>query len=73
MADTCQTFLARVLEASDDNLLVCNVRNGMEILAHVRGAGCFCVGDYVCIRFNGAMTMSIPPQITACRIRKIQC
>lgn len=70
---SCQAFTARVLQVMEDALLVRSCRTGQEILAHTGCAGCFSVGDCVRIRFNGVMTMSIPPQITARCIRKINC
>ena len=33
----------------------------------------FHVGDRVCIHYNGVMTRSIPPQITAACIERISC
>lgn len=73
MAQNCQTFLARVLQVMNGDLLVCSARTGQKILVHTCRACCFSVGDCVRIRFNGVMTMSIPPQITACCIRKANC
>lgn len=37
-------------------------------VVHTPDACRFRVGDLVCIEYSGAMTMSIPPQITATRI-----
>jgi hypothetical protein len=59
------------LQVTDGDLLVRSCRTGQEILAHTGCACRFSAGDCVRIRFNGVMTMSIPPQITACKVWKI--
>jgi hypothetical protein len=72
LAQNCQTFRAQVLQVTDGDLLVRSCRTGQEILVHTDCACRFSAGDCVRIRFNGVMTMSIPPQITALCIRKIE-
>ena len=56
---------ARVLESEQCRLLVCDVHTRQQVLVHADNACRFCPGDCVCIRFSGAMTNSIPPQISA--------
>ena len=62
------TLKAKVLRVCCCHLLVCDLCTHQEIHVHTPKAGCFRVGDHVCIEYSGAMTMSIPPQITADRI-----
>ena len=65
------TMIATVLEVRPDNLLVRDRRTSQEVLVHTSFARRFRPGDVVHILFSGAMTMSIPPQITAIRIFRI--
>lgn len=60
---------ARILRGGCCELLVCDLCNGREVLVHTDKACCFCPGQCVCIEYNGAMTMSIPPQISANCVR----
>ncbi len=53
-------------------LLVCDHETRQEVLVHSDQACHFCVGDQVCIHYNGVMTRSIPPQITALCIHKMR-
>ena len=62
------TIQATVLRVQPNNLLVFQHSTSQTILVHTPNACRFNVGDFVCIRFSGAMTMSIPPQITATNI-----
>lgn len=62
---TSTTITATVLQVCCCSLLVCDCCTCQQILVHTDDACCFRVGDCVCIEFSGAMTMSIPPQITA--------
>lgn len=64
-----QTMHARVLEANCCRLLVCDLDTDQEVVVHTSRGCRFRVGDHVCIQFSGAMTMSIPPQISAIEIR----
>ncbi len=65
------TMCATVLCAEHCHLCVCDHCTNQEVLVHAHNACCFCPGDHVCIEYSGAMTMSIPPQITATCITKI--
>lgn len=62
------TMQATVLRVMPHQLLVFHHDTAQTILVHTPDACRFGVGDFVCIRFSGAMTMSIPPQITAINI-----
>ena len=55
---------ATVLETNPDSLLVRD-SSGQEILVYTRNARQFTPGDFVRIIYNGAMTLSLPPQISA--------
>ena len=68
---TC--MCAVVLCMQNSSLLVCDCSTQQKVLVHTDQACCFSVGDYVCIHYNGAMTMSIPPQISAQCISRISC
>ena len=61
---------ARVLQIRDCDLLVCDCRSRQEVLVHTSNACQFQVGDQICIRYNGIMTMSLPPQISATDISR---
>ena len=67
------TLTARVLEVNCCDLLVCDCDNHQKVLVHTDNACRFCVGDIICIRYNGVMTMSIPPQISAKDISRGPC
>lgn len=64
------TMCAVILEISDMRLLVRDSKTDQEIAVNTRCNCNFRVGDRVIIVYNGAMTRSIPPQISAIRIRK---
>lgn len=64
---------ACVLEVDDCALLVKDLCTCQKLLVHTDDACCFCEGDRVCVRYGGIMTMSIPPQITACSVQKVSC
>jgi len=66
------TIDATVHKTYNDRLLVRDLSNNQEILVHFRNANRFSVGDFIRITFNGQMTRSIPPQITATSIQRIQ-
>lgn len=66
----CHTIIAKVLRVDSRDLLVCDCSTKQEVVVHTNQARCFSSGDCVCIHFSGAMTMSIPPQITATCIKK---
>ncbi len=65
------TICAVILEISDRRLLVRDSKTDQEIAVNIRCNCNFRVGDRVIIVYNGAMTRSIPPQISAIRIRKV--
>lgn len=64
---------ARVLRVCRDHLLVCDLDGCQEVLVHTPKACCFRVGETVCIEHSGAMTMSIPPQVSAICIDRVNC
>lgn len=59
------TMNARVLRVCCCELLVCDLCTCQEVVVHTDNACCFRPGQCVCIEYDGAMTMSIPPQIGA--------
>lgn len=65
------TMCATVLEVGNCQLLVRDHSTGQEVVVNTDMACRFCVGDRVCIEYNGIMTRSIPPQITAQCITKL--
>ena len=67
------TMCATVLNAENCELLVCDQSNCQEVVVHSPIACCFAKGDRVCIHYDGAMTASIPPQISASCICKMNC
>ncbi|MDD3346986.1 hypothetical protein [Oscillibacter sp.] len=68
---SCTTMCATVREVCPCHLLVCDHSTDQEVLVHTPEACCFSCGECVCIHFSGAMTMSIPPQITATCIHRV--
>ncbi len=64
---------AKVLCVQCSSLLVCDCSSQQKVLVHTDQAHCFSCGDYVRIEYSGAMTMSIPPQISAIRISRTCC
>lgn len=65
------TMKACVLRADCGELLVRDLSTSQEVRVHTDQACRFSAGQTVCIVYNGAMTMSLPPQIHAdsiCRI-----
>lgn len=62
---------ATVLRVQRNNLLVFDHQTRQRVVVHTRRAPQFRVGNMVCIRYNGVMTLSIPPQISAINIRTI--
>lgn len=63
---------ATVTRVRPGNLLVRDLSNNQEVLVHFRDSNRFSVGDNVRITFDGKMTLSIPPQITANSIQLIR-
>ena len=64
-------MIATVLSIRRGNLLVFNFSNRQQVQVNTNDAFRFCPGDLVRIRYNGAMTMSIPPQISATSIVRV--
>ena len=64
------TMTARVLEVRCDSLLVCDCSTCQQVQVNTAIACCYQVGDCLCIHYNGAMTNSIPPQISATCIHR---
>jgi len=64
------TMYATVRQVNSDSLLVYDHGTQQEVLVFTDNACCFRPCDRVCICYNGIMTRSIPPQITADRITK---
>jgi len=56
---------ASVTHVQRGNLLVHDLNTNQEVLVHFRDSDRFLAGDTVKITFDGKMTRSIPPQITA--------
>ncbi len=65
------TMNATVQTVENGQLLVCDMETNQDVVVHTSCAYRFCPGDRVCIEFNGAMTMSIPPQISATCIKRM--
>ncbi len=61
---------AEILEIGNKQLLVRDSKTDQEVAVNTRCNCNFRVGDKIIIFYNGAMTLSIPPQIGAIRIRK---
>ncbi|MCI8303015.1 MAG: hypothetical protein HFF52_00135 [Lawsonibacter sp.] len=60
------TMLATVVQAWDSQVLVTDNSNGQEVLVNTQNStGNLIAGDQVRILYNGIMTASIPPQISA--------
>ena len=63
------TMLATVLQAWDTQVLVQDNSNGEQVLVNTNYyTGNLTNGDQVRIQYDGAMTASIPPQISAMSI-----
>lgn len=62
-------MIATVLQANPRNLLVRNEENGQEVIVNYNNTDRFSYGDRIRITYNGAMTFSIPPQISATSIQ----
>lgn len=65
------TMYATVISTNPGSLLVRDFETGMEVLVFFRQANRFRSGDRIRITFSGAMTRSIPPQITATSIQRV--
>lgn len=60
-----ETLTATVLSVHEGYLMVFNDANGQQVHVNFEYAHHFCPGQQVTVRYNGVMTRSIPPQITA--------
>lgn len=67
------TMLAEVIRVECCRLVVCDECTKQEVVVNARNAACFCPGERICIHYSGVMAMSMPPQITACRIVRMPC
>ena len=65
------TMRAIIIEIQEGSLLVFDTCMPQQVVVHTSNASNFCLGDHVLIHYSGAMTMSIPPQISAMRITRI--
>ena len=60
------TMLATVVQAWGNQVLVRDTCNSQEVLVNTRySTGNLAAGDQVRIQYDGVMTASIPPQISA--------
>ena len=62
---------AVILTVSCDSLLVFDRRNRQRVHVYFSGACRFRPGELVCIRYNGVMTRSVPPQISAASVTRL--
>ena len=60
-----------VLRVNARSMLVRDLNNGQQVLVNFGNARSFRVGDTVRIAYNGAMTFSVPPQITATSVTRM--
>ena len=67
------TLLATVISVQSGSLLVCSRCDRQQILVQTADACSFSCGDCVCVVYNGVMTASIPPQISADSISRVSC
>lgn len=65
------TMQGVVIESHRDHLLVRDCNKQQRVIVHTLHARQFRPGDRVWILYSGAMTMSIPPQITARKIVRL--
>lgn len=63
------TMRAQVLEVFCDALLVCDLSTCQQVRVNTPDACCYQVGQCLCITYNGVMTTSLPPQISATSIQ----
>ena len=65
------TMQATVLAVQQDHLMVLDHQTTQRVRVNTPIACRFRVGNFVCIQYSGAMTMSLPPQIFASSITVI--
>ena len=70
---TNAVMCATVCQACPSHLLVCDHATHQQVVVHTDQACCFPAGSNIRICYNGAMTASIPPQISAQSIQRISC
>lgn len=68
---TNTTMTATILEVQCCSLLVCDTCTHQQVLVHADDACTYHCGEHVCIHYNGIMTNSLPPQITAHHIHRM--
>ena len=61
---------AKIVEVSDKRLFVRDLQTNQEYVVNLRRNCDFDIGDEVVIFYGEAMTLSLPPHISAVRIRK---
>lgn len=64
-------MLAMVLSVESGSLLVRDLNTNQEVRVNTNDARRFSQGDRIAILYSGAMTRSIPPQISAISIQKL--
>lgn len=65
-------MIAIVLQVDNMSLLVRDLSNNQEVRVNMSGNQNISPGDRIMIFYNGAMTMSIPPQISAFAVQVLQ-
>lgn len=68
---TAMLMIATVQRILPKGLLVTDRRTFQTVVVNTRQTRCIFPGDVISILFNGVMTLSLPPQIFAIRIRKL--
>lgn len=64
-------MIATIREVWTSRLLVRDHATGQEVMVNTDCTKCLSTGDRVGIWYNGVMTKSLPPQISAIRIRRL--
>lgn len=67
------SMYATVVQAQASSLLVIDRSTSQQVFVHTTNGNRFSAGQCVCICYNGVMTLSIPPQITATSITRARC
>ena len=65
------TLKACVLKVCPCELLVCDLCTCQQVSVHTPDACCFRPGERVCVTYDGAMTHSLPPQVTAQQVERM--
>lgn len=66
------TLTVQVLDTRCGALLCCDCENGQQVQVNTDDACSYSVGDRLCVYYDGTMTKSLPPQITATSIRLLR-